>query len=172
MQRDYIRLSRVFSQDGLDMSGKRSIKGIVKRKTSTATGEANLFAMLSSPCPVERLWRFSVFADSFVIVTTLSTSDANKPCGCKCQPWFYLRLVAYSFFWLSEGAYGLSRDWQCSKHTLRLNALMDTHPRTRAPEEPTTAIHRTGYTSCSARSPAVPAARPREPSQRRCSRTL
>jgi hypothetical protein len=23
-----------------------------------------------------------------------------------CQPWFYLRLVAYSFFWLSEGAYG------------------------------------------------------------------
>src|SRR5215468_2986899 len=21
----------------------------------------------------------------------------------KCQPWFYLRLVAYSFFWLSEG---------------------------------------------------------------------
>ena len=23
-----------------------------------------------------------------------------------CQPWFYLRLEAYSFFWLSEGAYG------------------------------------------------------------------
>ncbi len=22
----------------------------------------------------------------------------------RCQPWFYLRLVAYSFFWLSEGA--------------------------------------------------------------------
>jgi len=54
----------------------------------------------------------------------------------RCQPWFYLRLVAYSFFWLSEGAYGLSRDWQCSKHTLRLNAVMDTHPRTRASEEP------------------------------------
>ena len=95
-----------------------------------------MFAVLSSPCPVERLWRFSVFADSFVIVTTLSTSDANKQCGCKCQPWFYLRLVAYSFFWLSEGAYGLSRDWRCSEHTLRLNALVDTHPRTRASEEP------------------------------------
>ena len=24
----------------------------------------------------------------------------------QCQPWFYLRLAAYSFFWLSEGAYG------------------------------------------------------------------
>ena len=35
-----------------------------------------MFAVLSSPCPVERLWRFSVFAGSFVIVTTLSTSDA------------------------------------------------------------------------------------------------
>ena len=23
----------------------------------------------------------------------------------QCQPWFYLRLEAYSFFWLSEGAY-------------------------------------------------------------------
>ena len=27
-----------------------------------------------------------------------------------CQPWFYLRLEAYSFFWLSEGAYGSSSD--------------------------------------------------------------
>src|SRR6266480_2830693 len=24
----------------------------------------------------------------------------------RCQPWFYLRLKAYSFFWLSERAYG------------------------------------------------------------------
>ena len=29
----------------------------------------------------------------------------GKPDGmCVCQPWFYLRLVAYSFFRLSEGA--------------------------------------------------------------------
>src|SRR4029077_5845867 len=54
----------------------------------------------------------------------------------KCQPWFYLRLGAYSFFWLSEGAYGLPRDWRCSQHTLRLNAVMDAHPRTRASEKP------------------------------------
>jgi len=26
------------------------------------------------------------------------------------QPWFYLRLVVYRFFWLSEGAYGFSGD--------------------------------------------------------------
>jgi hypothetical protein len=84
-----------------------------------------MFAVLSSPCPVERLWRFSVFADSFVIVTTLSTSDANKQCGCKCQPWFYLRLVAYSFFWLSEGAYGLSRDWRCSEQEPRSSPEMN-----------------------------------------------
>jgi hypothetical protein len=25
-------------------------------------------------------------------------------CAFVCQPWFYLRLVAYSFFRLSEGA--------------------------------------------------------------------
>jgi len=34
-----------------------------------------------------------------------------------CQPWFYLRLVAYSFFWLSEGAYSLSRDLECLQHS-------------------------------------------------------
>ena len=49
MQRDYIRLSRVFSQDGLDMSGKRSIKGIVKRKTSTATGESEFVRYAIQP---------------------------------------------------------------------------------------------------------------------------
>jgi hypothetical protein len=26
--------------------------------------------------------------------------------GGNCQPWFYLRLVAYGFFGLSEEAYG------------------------------------------------------------------
>jgi hypothetical protein len=28
----------------------------------------------------------------------------------QCQPWFYLRLFAYRFFWLSEGAKGFSKD--------------------------------------------------------------
>ena len=39
-----------------------------------------------------------------------------------CQPWFYLRLDAYSFFWLSEGAYGYSRD-SVPKHLFRLTRL-------------------------------------------------
>ena len=33
-----------------------------------------------------------------------SISRRSKQSGCECQPWFYLRLAAYSFFWLSEGA--------------------------------------------------------------------
>src|SRR6266436_7504000 len=47
----------------------------------------------------------------------------DKLRGRSCQPWFYLRLEAYSFFWLSEGAYSLSRDSWCSEHTLRLTRL-------------------------------------------------
>jgi len=39
-----------------------------------------------------------------------------------CQPWFYLRLAAYSFFWLSEGAYGYSRD-SVPKHWFGLTPL-------------------------------------------------
>jgi hypothetical protein len=30
----------------------------------------------------------------------------HKPLWIGCQPWFYLRLKAYSFVGLSEGAYG------------------------------------------------------------------
>jgi hypothetical protein len=34
-----------------------------------------------------------------------SIPDADKQAGCGvCQPWFYRRLFAYRFFWLSEGA--------------------------------------------------------------------
>jgi hypothetical protein len=40
----------------------------------------------------------------------------------QCQPWFYLRLEAYSFFWLSEGAYGYSRDL-VPKHQFGLTPL-------------------------------------------------
>src|ERR1700690_3208654 len=39
-----------------------------------------------------------------------------------CQPRFYLRLAAYSFFWLSEGAYGYSRD-SVPKHWFGLTRL-------------------------------------------------
>jgi hypothetical protein len=37
--------------------------------------------------------------------TTLSDSTGDASIAlARCQPWFYLRLVAYSFFRLSEGA--------------------------------------------------------------------
>ena len=44
------------------------------------------------------------------VESTADLSGRSKQSGCRCQPWFYLRLAAYSFFWLSEGAYGYSRD--------------------------------------------------------------
>ena len=39
--------------------------------------------------------------DSGSISETRAKQDG---CAVVCQPWFYLRLVAYSFFRLSEGA--------------------------------------------------------------------
>jgi hypothetical protein len=42
-----------------------------------------MFAVLSSPGPVARLWRLSLFADSFCYRDDAWASDANKQCGCK-----------------------------------------------------------------------------------------
>jgi hypothetical protein len=81
------------------------------------------------------------------MVLPSSLSNATRRCGCafsrdssccgddalrfltqtssvvvQCQPWFYLRLAAYSFFWLSEGAYGYSRD-SVPKHWFGLTRL-------------------------------------------------
>ena len=110
-----------------ESQGKK-IPGDWKERTCSLSSPAHVMKQGSG---VFLFWQIHV-----AVVTTPSACDANKQGGWICQPWFYLRLVAYSFFWLSEGAYGLSRDWRCSEHTLRLNAVMDTHPRTRASEEP------------------------------------
>ncbi len=40
------------------------------------------------------------------VTTVLQLLTQTSSVVVKCQPWFYLRLEAYSFFWLSEGAYG------------------------------------------------------------------
>src|SRR5712664_3643489 len=82
------------------------------------------FFLPSSPCVGVRIRDFPISADSSrwrddVIRLLTRTSSVVV----RCQPWFYLRLEAYSFFWLSEGAYSLSRDSRCSKHTLRLTRL-------------------------------------------------
>jgi hypothetical protein len=42
-----------------------------------------MFAVLSSPSYVERLWGFLSLQIHLVIVTTLSVSDATKQCGCE-----------------------------------------------------------------------------------------
>jgi len=49
-------------------------------------------------------------SDAVIMVVALlraAGSCASKQRGGQlCQPWFYLRLEAYCFFGLSEGAYG------------------------------------------------------------------
>ena len=87
-----------------------SIKGNVKRNTSPMTGRGEI-SLTSSPCAL---------GDTFCCDTDLTSSpfgmafcDATTPIGLRnlasvpvvrCQPWFYLRLVAYGFIGLSEGA--------------------------------------------------------------------
>lgn len=85
-----------------------SIKGNVKKNTSPMTGREFLDFQ---PCAL---------GDTFCCDTDLTSSpfgmdvcDATTPIGLRnlasvpvvrWQPWFYLRLVAYGFFGLSEGA--------------------------------------------------------------------
>src|ERR1700687_6147914 len=82
------------------------------------------FFLPSSPCVGVRIRDFpgsgdsSRWRDDLLRFLTQTSSVVVR-----CQPWFYLRLEAYSFFWLSEGAYSLSRDSRCSEHTLRLTRL-------------------------------------------------
>src|SRR6266403_982679 len=84
------------------------------------------FFLPSSPCVGVRIRDFPGSGDSSrwrddVLRFLTQTSSAVV----RCQPWFYLRLEAYSFFWLSEGAYGFSTVAQAaccfrcsaSKHT-------------------------------------------------------
>ena len=71
-------------------------------------------------------WDAAVFAflqiHGDVGSTGIDFPDATSRAVADCQPWFYLRLTAYSFFWLSEGAYGYSRDL-VPKHQFSLTPL-------------------------------------------------
>ena len=75
-------------------------------------GRAEKFFVPSSPCVGVSIRDFPFSADSsrwrddVLGLLTLTSSVVVR-----CQPWFYLRLEAYSFFWLSEEAYGLPRDF-------------------------------------------------------------
>ena len=53
----------------------------------------------------------TVSLDIFIDATSLDTFGSvsfasNTVLALVCQPWSYLRLKAYSFIWLCEGAYG------------------------------------------------------------------
>jgi hypothetical protein len=91
-----------------DSSGYRVLykRGESREKTPRRLEGAKICARLSSPCNVGRLLGFSFFAKSCRCRDDAFGFWCDKQYGCKnCQPWFYLRLEAYSFFWLSEGAY-------------------------------------------------------------------
>ena len=93
----------------------------------------------SSPRNGMRLCGFSPSQDSWYFPDgAFRFRTQTSRAVVRCQPWFYRRLVAYSFFWLSEGAYGLSRDSECSKHPLRLTrywmlTLEPKRPKNRPP---------------------------------------
>ena len=59
--------------------------------------------------PTGRL-RFVPFSISASSTASLNASSGVKPSGLCWQPGFYLRLEAYGFMGLSEGAYSMSRD--------------------------------------------------------------
>ena len=80
-----------------------------------------MMAVLSSLGNVPRRCGFFL-SDSSCVVTTLRFLTQTSRVVVLCQPWFYLRLAAYSFFWLSEGAYGFKR-LAVPKHTPRLTRL-------------------------------------------------
>src|SRR5438552_6840246 len=84
-----------------------SIKGNVKENIPPSTGREELF-LPSSPCPLCEMLGCAVlplvlgFLQLFHLGSCIfiSSDDADqslklsKPCGCACQPWIYLRLVA------------------------------------------------------------------------------
>ncbi len=87
-----------------------SIKGDVKKKHSSPHQRG--FFLASSPCIFVRLpfavaWFSSSSTRDPSSFTLRSFRPGLRPSQAAwCQPWFYLRLVAYGFVGLSEGAYG------------------------------------------------------------------
>ena len=110
----YIQIAGIESQFLIS-----SIKEKVKKNTSTAAGDFLTFQPMymskdGSDLPPHglgslhsrvRLFGFSLPA--VFIVWLRRSQSVLKPTSktvVRCQPWFYLRLVAYSFFGLSERA--------------------------------------------------------------------
>ena len=81
-----------------------SIKRDVKKKAPPRAEDRGCFSR-SSPLCFVTLKRFGL---SSILVSFLccwwQSSSVKDAASRRCQPWFYPRLVAYRYFWLSEGA--------------------------------------------------------------------
>ena len=103
----------VINNELVNMPG--SIKGDVKRKHFPPAAWGVSFTGIQPPLAAATLFAGAWFSFPFPCEDFGAIFFRVVPCGffcaCKqrignCQPWFYLRLVAYGFFGLSEGAYG------------------------------------------------------------------
>src|SRR5258708_13886293 len=96
-----------------------SIKGDVKKKHFTRSAGGRTFSdiqpLLAAAIHFARAWfSFSLPWEGLGVIF-IRVVPCGFFCACKqrvgnCQPWFYLRLVAYAFFGLSEEAYRAPRD--------------------------------------------------------------
>ena len=113
-----------------------SIKRDVKKKVLPRPEVEKIFVSRSSPLSVSaprfRSRGFALACLPFPWVSSSGGDDANRVLRTwqadlvlECQPWFYRRLVAYRYFWLSEAAYRVMGD-SVPKHTGPIS-LTDTH---------------------------------------------
>lgn len=112
-------------------SCRKAPKGM-SRKTLPLQLEA-----ISSSSPVLRMRRFE-FRCSQVhrdVVTMPFGFDATSRVVVQCQPWFYLRLFAPIAFSGCPRGQTVSRETRCQA-PIAPNGITDTHPRTRASQEP------------------------------------
>src|SRR5271163_4732169 len=96
-------------------ASRRSLKGDVKKKHFALSALRGSFSdtqpLLAAAILFARAWfSFSPWWELLGVIF-LRVFPSGFCCACKQrvgggQPWFYLRLVAYGFVGLSEGAYG------------------------------------------------------------------
>ena len=77
----------------------------------------------------------------FVVVTTPSASDVDKQRGCKVPTMVLSEARGLLLFLVVRGGIWLTKRLGAAAHDSP-NAVMDAHPRTRAPEEPTSHDHK------------------------------
>jgi hypothetical protein len=80
-----------------------------QEKSSASTGGRD-FSLEIQPTVVSQPWRsiggclFLVGVSPLLVAMFIEFERAASRTGAQGQPWFYRRLVAYRYFWFSEGA--------------------------------------------------------------------